>query len=105
EAQWAWLLRASALLVLVWVLDAWVQAFTGASLGGPMQSDRLSGIFGADNLKLGGVLAALSPLLLAFAQQRLGLRGVFIAGLLLAGAILLAGARAAWLVYALVLVG
>lgn len=104
-AQWQWLLRASALLVLVWVIDAWVQAFTGTSLGGAMESDRLSGIFGADNLKLGGVLAALSPLLLAFAQQRLGLRGVFIAGLLLAGVILLAGARAAWLVYALVLTG
>lgn len=104
-AQWQWLLRASALLLLVWVLDAWVQAFTGVSLGGAMESDRLSGIFGADNLKLGGAVAALSPLLLAFAQQRFGLRGVFAAGLLLAGVILLAGARAAWLVYALVLVG
>lgn len=103
--QWQWLLRASALLVLVWVIDAWVQAFTGVSLGGAMESDRLSGIFGADNLKLGGVLAALSPLLLAFAQQRFGLRGVFIAGLLLAGVILLAGARAAWVVYVLVLLG
>lgn len=104
-AQWQWLLRASALLALVWMIDAWAQAFTGISLGGAMESDRLSGIFGADNLKLGGVLAALSPLVLAFAQQRLGLRGVFAAGLLLAGVILLAGARAAWVVYALVLAG
>jgi O-antigen ligase len=105
DAQWAWLLRATALLVLVWVLDAWVQSITGSSLGGAMDSDRVSGIFGADNLKLGGVLAVLSPLPLACAQQRWGMRGVFIAALLLAGAILLAGARAAWLVYALVLVG
>lgn len=105
DAQWQWLLRASGLLLLVWVLDAWVQAFTGVSLGGRMGSDRLSGIFGDDNLKLGGVVAALSPLLLALAQQRLGLRGVFAAGLLLGGVILLAGARAAWLVYALVLLG
>jgi O-antigen ligase len=104
-AQWQWLLRASALLLLVWLLDAWVQAFTGTSLGGPMDSDRLSGIFGADNLKLGGVVAALSPLLLAFAQQRLGLRGVFAAALLIGGVVLLAGARAAWVVYALVLAG
>lgn len=104
-AQWRWLLRASALLVAVWVLDAWLQALTGHSLGGAMDSDRLSGVFGADNLKLGGVLAALSPLLLAYAQQRFGLRGVFVAGLALAGVILLAGARAAWLVYLLVLAG
>lgn len=104
-AQWQWLLRASALLLGVWLLDAWIQAFTGTSLGGAMDGDRLSGIFGSDNLKLGGVVAALSPLLLAYAQQRLGLRGVFAAGLLIAGIVLLAGARAAWLVYALVLAG
>jgi O-antigen ligase len=103
--QWQWLLRASAWLVLLWVLDGWVQAFTGVSLGGAMESDRLSGIFGADNLKLGGVVAVLSPFLLGFAQQRLGLRGVFAAGLLLAGIILLAGARAGWLMYLLVLIG
>lgn len=104
-AQWRWLLAASALLVAAWVLDGWLQALTGASLGGPMTSDRLSGVFGADNLKLGGVLAALSPLLLAWAQRRFGLAGVFVAGVLLAGVILLAGARAAWLVYLLVLAG
>jgi O-antigen ligase len=82
-----------------------VQAFTGVSLGGRMGSDRLSGVFGDDNLKLGGVVAALSPLLLAHAQHRYGLLGVFVAGVLLAGVILLAGARAAWLVYGLVLLG
>lgn len=104
-AQWQWLLRASALLLAVWVADAWIQAFTGSSLGGAMDGDRLSGIFGADNLKLGGVIAAASPLLLAFAQQRLGWRGVFAAAVLVAGIVLLAGARAAWVVYALVLAG
>ncbi|MBX3725378.1 MAG: O-antigen ligase family protein [Xanthomonadales bacterium] len=104
-AQWRWLLAASALLVAAWVLDAWLQALTGVSLGGAMTSDRLSGVFGAGNLKLGGVLAALSPLLLAWTQRRFGLPGVFAVGLLLAGVILLAGARAAWLVYLLVLAG
>lgn len=104
-AQWQWLLRASAILIAIWVLDAWLQAVTGSSLGGPMDSDRLSGIFGADNLKLGGVLAALSPLLLIYAERRFGLTGVFVCGLALAGVILLAGARAAWLVYLLVLAG
>jgi O-antigen ligase len=104
-AQWQWLLRASALLLGVWLIDAWIQAFTGTGLGGAMGGDRLSGIFGADNLKLGGVMAAASPLLLAYAQQRFGWRGVCIAALLTGGVVLLAGARAAWLVYALVLAG
>lgn len=104
-AQWQWLLRASALLILLWVLDAWLQALTGRSLGGEMTSDRLSGIFGADNLKLGGVIAALSPWLLAWTQRRFGFTGTLLVGLLLAGVILLAGARAAWLVYAIVLAG
>ncbi len=105
DVQWQWLLRASALLIGVWIVDAWMQAFTGTSLGGRMDGDRLSGIFGADNLKLGGVVASLSPLLLAFLQQRLGWRGVFIGAVVVAGIVLLAGARAAWVVYALVLAG
>ncbi len=104
-AQWQWLLRASALLILLWLLDAWLQALTGHSLAGEMTSDRLSGIFGADNLKLGGVIAALSPWLLAWTQRGFGFTGTLLVGLLLAGVILLAGARAAWLVYAIVLMG
>ncbi|MCK9489136.1 MAG: O-antigen ligase family protein [Xanthomonadales bacterium] len=103
--QWRWLLRASALLVALWLIDAWVQALTGTSLGGSLDSDRLSGIFGADNLKLGGVLAALSPLLLVWMQSRFGLKGVLVSALALSGVILLAGSRAAWLVWLLVLVG
>lgn len=104
-AQWQWLLRATALLLLVWVIDGWLQALTGHSAGGPMLADRLSGVFGADNLKLGGVVAALSPWLLAWTQRRFGFGATLLVGLLLAGVILLAGARAAWLVYALVLAG
>ena len=104
-AQWTWLLRASALLLVLWVADAWAQALTGSSLGGRMDSDRLSGIFGADNLKLGGILAALSPFLLAWLQARFGLKAVLVAALALSGVILLAGSRAAWLVWLLVLAG
>lgn len=103
--QWLWLLRAGALLLALWVADAWIQALTGTSLGGSMDSDRLSGIFGADNLKLGGVLAALSPLLLVWLQSRFGLKGVLVGALALSGVILLAGSRAAWLVWLLVLAG
>lgn len=91
-----------AALVALWTLDALVQAATGSSLGGAMTADRVSGVFGADDLKLGPVLAVLSPFVLLSARERLGRLGLFIAWLLMAAAILLAGARAGWLMYALV---
>lgn len=59
-----------ALITLFWVLDALVQAVAGVSLGGPNSSDRLSGIFGAGNLKLGLVVATLSPFALEAAVRR-----------------------------------
>lgn len=97
-------LRGLALLVTLWTLDALVQAVFGVSLGGANRVDRLSGIFGDDNLKLGGVMAALSPLLLVTIHQRFGWRGFALAALALATVIGLAGARAAWASFAGVLV-
>ena len=58
-----------------WLLDALVQAATGWSLGGQATADRLSGVFGAGNLKLGLVLASLAPFPLIAAADRFGLRG------------------------------
>lgn len=92
-----------ALITLFWVLDALVQAITGASLGGPNSSDRLSGIFGAGNLKLGLVVATLSPFALETAARRFGSVGWIAAACALGAVVLLAGSRASWLVYALVL--
>ncbi len=97
-------LRGLALLVAVWTIDALIQAVAGVSLGGANRVDRLSGIFGDDDLKLGAVMAALSPLLLVAAQRRFGWRGFALSALALAVVIGLAGARAAWLSYAGVLV-
>jgi O-antigen ligase len=68
-----------------------------------MEAERLTGIFGAGNLKLGPVLAVLSPFVLAAAQARFGLRGLVVAAIVLLMPILLAGSRAAWLMYAMVL--
>lgn len=99
----AFALRGLALLVALWTLDALVQAVAGVSLGGANRVDRLSGIFGDDDLKLGAVMAALSPLLLVIAHQRFGWRGFALSALALALVIGLAGARAAWLSYAGVL--
>lgn len=94
---------AVALIAALWALDAWVQAFTGFSLGGRAEAERVSGIFGAGNLKLGPVLASLSPFVLWAARRRWGHPGCALAMLFLLGPILLAGARAAWLTYGLVL--
>jgi O-antigen ligase len=96
-------LQLCGLLLALWCVDALVQAGFGVSLGGANRADRLSGIFGDDNLKLGGVMAALSPLLLLPAQARFGWRGFAVAAVALLVVILLAGARAAWASYALVL--
>ncbi len=86
-----------------WALDAAVQAITGWSIGGANSSDRLSGIFGADNLKLGLVLATLSPFALEAAVVRFHAAGWIATAMGFGAVILLAGSRASWLVYALVL--
>lgn len=96
---------AVALVLAVWCVDAWMQALTGWSLGGHAEAERVSGIFGAGNLKLGPTLAVLSPFALWAARRRRGLPGLLLAFVLVLGPILLAGSRAAWVCYALVALG
>lgn len=91
-----------AVLLGLWCADALVQAATGWSLGGPAERDRLSGIFGDDNLKLGGVIATLAPFGLLCAWQHYGGRAALLVFLPLLAVVLLAGARAAWISFALV---
>ncbi len=99
---WPHVESAAAMIVVLWLLDAWVQIFTGYSIAGPMEAERLAGIFGAGNLKLGPVLAVLSPFVLNMARERFGVRGLIVAAVFMLMPILLAGSRAAWLMYALV---
>ena len=92
-----------AIISLFWALDGMVQVLTGFSLGGAMTEDRLSGIFGSDNLKLGLVLAALSPFTLDFAHKHGG-AWVWCGVAFLVGTVILwAGARAAWVMFGIVL--
>ena len=91
-------------VVALWLLDAWVQALTGYGIAGASDPDRLSGIFGAGNLKLGPVLAVLSPFVLAAARERFGRVGLIAAFVFALVPILLAGERSGWLMYALVVV-
>ena len=112
-----------AVIMGIWTVDALLQEGFGASplfslIDGAKQAisghgmctaeevqrlDRLSGILGPCNLKLGLVLASLSPFALHAAAQRFGAPGWCVAALALGIAILLGGARAAWIAYALVL--
>jgi O-antigen ligase len=94
---------ATGVVVALWALDAWVQALTGYSLGGHAEMQRISGIFGADNLKLGPVLASLSPFVLWAAKRRFGRGGLIAAMLFLLLPILVAGSRAAWITYGVAL--
>jgi O-antigen ligase len=102
SAVWARIIAGVAMIVVLWLLDAWVQIFTGYSLAGATDGSRLSGIFGADNLKLGPVLAVLSPFVFAVARARFGWRGLVVAFVFQLTPILFAGSRSAWLMFALV---
>ena len=113
-----------AIIVGLWTFDALLQAAFGTSplfwgldqlkqliSHKPMCSaeevallDRLSGFLGPCNLKLGVVLASLSPFLLFGAGKRFGILGWVIAAAGAGVVIMLAGARAAWITYGLVLV-
>jgi len=91
---------AAALPVAIWIVDALVQIASGYSLGGQLDADRLSGIFGADDLKLGPLLPALAPLLLwplietKAGRSRWLLSAAYLCTLLV---VLMAGSRAGWL--------
>lgn len=91
---------------LFWGLDQLKQLISGRPMCTPNEVatlDRLSGFLGPCNLKLGVVMASLSPFLLFAAAKRLGASGWMLAAGLIGLVILLAGARAAWITYALVL--
>lgn len=111
-----------ALITALWTLDALVQAVAGTSpwfwslqqlklaVSGhalcPAEemalADRLSGPLGPCNLKFGQVLASLSPFLLLPAARRFGTPGWLLAGAALAIVLLLAGSRASWITFAVI---
>jgi O-antigen ligase len=91
---------------LFWSLDTLKHALSGegfCSAEEILAADRLGGVFGPCNLKLGLVLASLSPFVLGAVARRFGAAGWSAAAVALGIAILLGGARASWLTYALVL--
>lgn len=111
-------------IMAVWTLDAIVQAvFDTSPLFFALDSlkhlisdrglclapdvaaqGRLSGVLGPCNLKLGLVLASLSPFVLHLAVRKFGVAGWYLAAAAIGVVVLLAGARAAWITFTLVLV-
>lgn len=111
-----------AVITAAWTLDALVQAAAGTSpwfwsldqlkqlaSQRPLCSaeeaalaDRLSGALGPCNLKFGQVLASLSAFLLLPAATRFGRIGWTVATLAIGVVLLLAGSRASWITFALV---
>ncbi|HJR74047.1 MAG TPA: O-antigen ligase [Luteimonas sp.] len=92
---------------LFWGIDAIKQAISGEPMCAPAavaSVDRLSGVLGPCNLKLGIVLASLSPFLLYAAGRRFAFTGWLLAAAAVGIVVLLAGARASWITYGLVLV-
>ncbi len=112
-----------ALIVATWTLDAVVQAMSGTSplffgmdamklaISGHrlcdandyLLLDRLGGVLGPCNLKLGVVLASLSPFALHASGRRFGQWGWLLAAILVGSVIVLAGSRASWITFSLVL--
>lgn len=110
-------------IVALWTLDALVQALAGPSplfagmdaikqaISGhgmctaaeTQLADRLSGVLGPCNLKLGVVLASLAPFALYAGARRFGAIGWLLAAAGVGLVVLLAGARAGWLTFGLVL--
>ena len=92
---------------LFWGLDQLKQLVSGHGMCAAEETaalDRLSGMLGPCNLKLGVVLASLAPFALFAAAKRFGVLGWSLMAAAVGVVVLLAGARAAWLTYGLVLV-
>jgi len=112
-----------AIILAIWTLDALVQAIGGTSplffgidaikhaiSGHGMCSaeavsnaDRLGGVLGPCNLKLGQVIASLSPFALHAVGKRYGALAWCVAAAAIGSVVLLAGTRASWITFALVL--
>ena len=112
-----------AIIVGIWTLDALVQAMSGTSLlftgldsaklalshkhmcdAADMEcANRLSGVFGPCNCKLGQVTASLSPFALYAAARWSGRVGWGVVAALIGVVIVLIGSRGSWVTYAVVL--
>ncbi len=94
------LLKLSAWLMLFWVFDALIQAVVGYDLLGYPYPERLNGLFGVGNWKLGLTLAMLSPMVWEYFSRHGAKWQLILAWLGTSAVVLLASNRESWIVYA-----
>jgi len=95
------LLKLSAWLLLFWVVDALIQAVVGYNLLGYAYPERLNGLFGPKNWKLGLTLAMLSPIVWEYVSRHGAKWQLALAWLGTATVVLLASNRESWIVFGL----
>jgi O-antigen ligase len=95
------LLKLSAWLLLFWVVDALIQAVVGYDLLGYAYPNRLNGLYGPHNWKLGLTLATLSPIVWEYVSRHGAKWQLVMAWLGTAAVVLLASNREGWIVFAL----
>ena len=95
------LFKLSAWLLLFWVVDALIQAVVGYDLLGYAYPDRLNGLFGPKNWKLGLTLAMLSPIVWEYVSRNGAKWQLALAWLGTAAVVLLASNRESWIVFAI----
>ncbi len=95
------LLKLSAWLLLFWVVDALIQAVVGYDLLGYAYPERLNGLFGPENWKLGLTLAMLSPFAWEYVSRYGAKWQLALVWLGTAAVVLLASNRESWIVFAL----
>jgi len=95
------LLKLSAWLMLFWTLDALIQAAVGYDLLGYTYPDRLNGLYGPHDWKLGLTLAMLSPIVWEYVSRHGAKWQLALAWLGTATVVLLASNRESWIVFAI----
>ncbi|WP_238376445.1 O-antigen ligase family protein [Thiobacillus denitrificans] len=94
------LFKLSAWLLVFWVVDALIQAIVGYDLFGHAYPERLNGIYGPTNWKLGLTLAMLSPIVWEYFSRHGTRWQLALAWLGTAAVVLLASNRESWIVFA-----
>lgn len=95
------LLKLSAWLLVFWIFDALMQAVVGYDLLGYAYPERLNGLFGQDNWKLGLTLAMLSPIVWEYVSHHGKKWQLGLAWIATAAVVLLASNRESWIVIAI----
>ncbi len=93
------LLKLSAWLLLFWVVDALIQAAVGYDLLGYTYPERLNGLYGPHDWKLGLTLAMLSPIVWEYVSRHGAKWQLALAWLGTATVVLLASNRESWIVF------